>query len=151
LAAALVIWSMAALRSSAEADDSASHQPLMTVSRLLKSWATPPASRPMASIFCACRSCSCRRVCSLMSRRHPGELRTVLAVELRHREIEREARAVAPEADHLAAAPSIGRRRRDRATGDRRAAYLRARHQAIGAAAHDVGGGPAEHAFRRHD
>ena len=24
----------------------------MTVSRLLKSWATPPASRPTASIFC---------------------------------------------------------------------------------------------------
>ena len=30
----------------------------MTVSRLLKSWATPPASRPTASIFCACRSFS---------------------------------------------------------------------------------------------
>jgi hypothetical protein len=30
----------------------------MTVSRLLKSWATPPARRPIASIFCACRSCS---------------------------------------------------------------------------------------------
>ena len=33
-------------------------KPLMAVSRLLKSWATPPASRPTASIFCACRSCS---------------------------------------------------------------------------------------------
>ena len=28
------------------------------MSRLLKSWATPPASRPIASIFCAWRSCS---------------------------------------------------------------------------------------------
>ena len=33
---------------------------MMAVSRLLKSWATPPASRPIASIFCACRSCSSR-------------------------------------------------------------------------------------------
>ena len=32
--------------------------PLITVSRLLKSWATPPASRPTASIFCDWRSCS---------------------------------------------------------------------------------------------
>ena len=29
--------------------------PLMMVSRLLKSWAMPPASLPMASIFCDCR------------------------------------------------------------------------------------------------
>ncbi len=32
--------------------------PRMTVRRLLKSWATPPASRPTASIFCDCRSCA---------------------------------------------------------------------------------------------
>ena len=31
------------------------------MSRLLKSWATPPASRPMLSIFCAWRSCSSSR------------------------------------------------------------------------------------------
>ena len=31
----------------------------MALSRLLKSWATPPASRPTASIFWAWRSCSC--------------------------------------------------------------------------------------------
>ena len=31
---------------------------VMTVRRLLKSWATPPARRPTASIFCDCRSCS---------------------------------------------------------------------------------------------
>jgi hypothetical protein len=30
--------------------------PLMTVSRLLKSWATPPAKRPIPSILWACRS-----------------------------------------------------------------------------------------------
>ena len=30
--------------------------PLMTISRLLKSCATPPASRPTASIFCAWRN-----------------------------------------------------------------------------------------------
>ena len=38
-----------------------SMKPSMDVSRLLKSWATPPASRPMLSSFCDCRSCSCRR------------------------------------------------------------------------------------------
>ena len=32
--------------------------PSTTLSRLLKSWATPPASRPTASIFCAWRSCA---------------------------------------------------------------------------------------------
>ena len=32
--------------------------PMMAVSMLLKSWATPPASWPMASIFCDWRSCS---------------------------------------------------------------------------------------------
>ena len=32
--------------------------PLITVNKLLKSCATPPANRPSASIFCACRSCS---------------------------------------------------------------------------------------------
>ena len=30
------------------------------MSKLLKSWAIPPASRPTASSFCACRSCSSR-------------------------------------------------------------------------------------------
>ncbi len=33
---------------------SSSMLPRMAVSRLLKSWATPPASRPMDSIFWAC-------------------------------------------------------------------------------------------------
>src|SRR5574341_215077 len=40
-------------------------RPVTTVSRLLKSWAMPPASRPTASIFCDCRSCSsCSRTAS---------------------------------------------------------------------------------------
>ena len=50
-------------------------RPLITVSRLLKSWATPPASRPIASIFWACCSCISRlaraaaaRFCSVRSR-----------------------------------------------------------------------------------
>ncbi len=38
--------------------------PLITVSRLLKSCATPPASRPIASILCALRSWSCSCSCS---------------------------------------------------------------------------------------
>ena len=33
----------------------------MTDKRLLKSWATPPARLPMASIFCDWRSCSSLR------------------------------------------------------------------------------------------
>ena len=41
---------------------------MMAVSRLLKSWATPPASRPTVSIFCACSSCCSRRWCSVMLR-----------------------------------------------------------------------------------
>src|SRR5688572_31865194 len=35
---------------------------------LLKSWATPPARRPTASIFCDWRSCSSRRLRSVTSR-----------------------------------------------------------------------------------
>ena len=35
--------------------------PRMAVSRLLKSCATPPASCPTASIFCAWRNCASRR------------------------------------------------------------------------------------------
>ena len=41
--------------------------PLMAVSRLLKSCAMPPASCPMASSFCDCRSCSSRVLCSVIS------------------------------------------------------------------------------------
>ena len=41
--------------------------PMMTVSRLLKSWATPPARRPIASIFCDCRSFSARATLSVTS------------------------------------------------------------------------------------
>src|SRR5438093_954890 len=40
----------------------------MAVVRLLKSWATPPASRPMASIFCAWLSCASRSFRSVRSR-----------------------------------------------------------------------------------
>ena len=35
----------------------------MMVRMLLKSCATPPASWPMASIFCDCRNCSSSRLC----------------------------------------------------------------------------------------
>ena len=35
---------------------------------LLKSWATPPASLPTASIFCACASCCCRSISLVTSR-----------------------------------------------------------------------------------
>ena len=46
---------------------STSLYPMMTVSRLLKSWATPPASWPTASIFWACRNCSSSRRRSVTS------------------------------------------------------------------------------------
>ena len=42
-------------------------RPAMIVSRLLKSWATPPASCPTASIRCECRSCSSRSSRSVRS------------------------------------------------------------------------------------
>ena len=57
----------AADRSSRRLSAARSAVPLMTVSRLLKSWAMPPASRPMLSIFCACRNCSSSWRCSVMS------------------------------------------------------------------------------------
>ena len=41
--------------------------PIITCNILLKSWATPPASCPTASIFCACRSCSSRLRFSVIS------------------------------------------------------------------------------------
>ena len=42
--------------------------PWMTVRMLLKSCATPPASWPMASIFCDWRNCSSNRRCVVTSR-----------------------------------------------------------------------------------
>ena len=42
--------------------------PRMTVRMLLKSCATPPASWPMASIFCDWRNCSSSRRCCVTSR-----------------------------------------------------------------------------------
>ena len=44
-------------------------RPVITVRRLLKSWATPPASCPTASIFCDWRSCSSIRRSRVTSRR----------------------------------------------------------------------------------
>ena len=41
---------------------------MMAMSMLLKSWAIPPASRPMASIFCAWRSCCSSVAFSVMSK-----------------------------------------------------------------------------------
>ena len=51
---------------------SRSADPMMLMRMLLKSCATPPASRPMASSFCDCRSCSSRARRSVMSRTKPG-------------------------------------------------------------------------------
>ena len=41
--------------------------PIITIIRLLKSWAMPPADRPMASIFCDCWSAWTVRLCSVIS------------------------------------------------------------------------------------
>ena len=49
---------------------------MITASRLLKSWAIPPASRPTASIFCDWRSWSSSRRASVMSRSEPWNPRT---------------------------------------------------------------------------
>ena len=46
--------------------------PRMAVSRLLKSWATPPASRPIASILTECRNCASREIRSVMSVMNPS-------------------------------------------------------------------------------
>ncbi len=47
--------------------------PMMTVSRLLKSCATPPVSWPTASIFCAWRSCASASRSAVTSRRNADE------------------------------------------------------------------------------
>ncbi len=53
---------------SAPASRASSARPRMTASRLLKSWATPPARRPMDSIFWASWSWISRRCCSSRAR-----------------------------------------------------------------------------------
>ena len=40
---------------------------MTTIIRLLKSWAMPPANRPMASIFCECWSAWAVRLCLVIS------------------------------------------------------------------------------------
>ena len=45
--------------------------PMMTVSILLKSWATPPVNWPTASIFWACRICVSAAILSVRSRMKP--------------------------------------------------------------------------------
>ena len=77
-------------RSSAEPDASVSHHPLITVSRLLKSCATPPASCPIASIFWAWRSCASR--CALLGHvaDEPGEVADAVADERRDHHFHRE-------------------------------------------------------------
>ena len=57
----------AAVPASSAGDRSSSAFPRMTVSRLLKSCAIPPASRPTASIFWPWRRCSSSRLRSVMS------------------------------------------------------------------------------------
>ena len=47
-----------ARRSGARSSASMSPKPRMANSMLLKSWAMPPASRPIDSSFCACNSCA---------------------------------------------------------------------------------------------
>ena len=61
----------------------ARRSPGSTVSRLLKSWAMPPASRPTASIFCAWRSCASRSSARSRPGGRPGG--TAAAVGVLHR------------------------------------------------------------------
>ena len=77
--AALSISSMSSRNGSParSAPSTSSPWPVIAVSRLLKSCATPPASRPMASIFCASTSCSCARRSSVTSSAIPT-VRTTL-------------------------------------------------------------------------
>ena len=48
-----------------------SQNPRMIIIMLLRSWATPPANRPTASIFCACRTCCSASIRWVMSRPTP--------------------------------------------------------------------------------
>jgi hypothetical protein len=68
-AALSVSFSQRCARLAASTSRSASARlPVIAVSRLLKSWATPPARRPTASIFCDCRSRPSSAVRSLSAR-----------------------------------------------------------------------------------
>ena len=53
---------------------------MITMSRLLKSWAMPPASRPTASIFCDWRSCSSSRRRSSSAWRRSVTSRNITAI-----------------------------------------------------------------------
>ena len=59
---------------------SSSPWPMITMSRLLKSWAMPPASRPTASIFWDWRSWSSSRRRSSSARRRSEMSRNITAI-----------------------------------------------------------------------
>ena len=59
---------------------SSSPWPMMTISRLLKSCAMPPARRPTASIFCDWRSCSSSPCRSSSARRRSLMSRNITAI-----------------------------------------------------------------------
>ena len=78
---------------------SRSAEPMMLIRMLLKSCATPPASRPMASSFCDCRSCSSRARRSVMSRTKPVITDRAVRPDARDRHFDRELGAVGAQAD----------------------------------------------------
>ena len=62
---------------------------MIAVRRLLKSWATPPVSWPIASIFCDWRS-SCSIRCRLVrSRMNPVNMRRPFAPRFADRQLDR--------------------------------------------------------------
>ena len=64
--------------------------PMMLMRMLLKSCATPPASRPIASSFCDCRSCSSSARRSVMSRMNPVMHGAAVGADARDRQFDRE-------------------------------------------------------------
>ena len=88
---------------------SSSLYPMITLSRLLKSWATPPASWPMASIFCDWRSwpssfssAAAARLRSVMSMRHGQHRRAPAEGQAAGGDVDVEERPVLPAMPRLA-------------------------------------------------
>ena len=88
-------------RRAASCISSRSAAPMMLIRMLLKSCATPPASRPIASSFCDCRSCSSSARRSVMSRTNPVRTARLSRADAGDRQLEREVAAVGAQPGQL--------------------------------------------------
>ena len=105
---------------------------------LLRSWATPPANRPTASIFCACRTCCSASIRWVMSRPTP----TMPATSPPRAAQRRERGLHVPRAAARLPGPLVGHRLA------RERAEVGALVDGGALPAHDLGGAPAQEVCR---